>query len=97
MPLAHTLIIITILPGLFEETQLSDVLDWEFGRYSMLAYSFDYSSRNGLEFGATYWDAISKIIGSPFYLLGMGFDYVGNPAGSTVFVVGSDILGMVAT
>tara|TARA_R110002033_G_scaffold122452_1_gene165075 strand:+ start:4074 stop:5381 length:1308 start_codon:yes stop_codon:yes gene_type:complete len=73
------------------ETPINQVIDWEFGRFSMLPYSFTYVERSGLLYGSTYFDAIVKTVASPIYFLGLGADFVGDSTGSTIFEVGQDL------
>lgn len=73
------------------ETPFNQVLDWEFGRFSMVSYSIDYTMRKDFFFGSTYADAILKSLGSPFYILGLGAKFVGDSEGSTVHEIGKDL------
>jgi len=76
-----------------EETSLSQILDWEFGRYSMIGYAVDYVDRLGYLWGVGYYDALIRIVLSPFYFMGLGFDFVGSMNGTTVGIIGDDLFG----
>lgn len=76
-----------------ESTNLSEILDWEFGRYSMVAFSFDFLSQDGYLWGATYLDAMLRVVMVPIYFMGIGADFLGSLDGATVSYVGKFILG----
>jgi oligosaccharide repeat unit polymerase len=73
------------------ETSINQVIDWEFGRFSMLPYSMNFVDRKDYLFGAPYFDAIIKTLASPIYFLGGGAEFVGKSEGSTVYEVGNDL------
>lgn len=75
------------------EGGILQIVDWEYGRYSMVAYAIDFVSRNEVTYMHNYFDAMIKVILSPIYLLGLGASYVGDTQGSTTHLVGNDILG----
>ena len=70
------------------------VFDWEYGRYSMVAYAIDYVGREGFLLGESILDGFLKVFLSPFYMLGFGFDFVGGSEGSIVHYIGYDITGV---
>ena len=73
------------------ETPINQVIDWEFGRFSMLPYSMNYVERKEFLYGSTYLDAIIKTVASPIYFLGLGASFVGENEGSTIYEVGQDL------
>lgn len=74
-----------------DSTTFWEVLDWEYGRFSMVAYSFDYVYRNGFEGVGVLFDALVKILCSPLYLAGLGAEFVGSYEGSTIAFIGQDL------
>lgn len=80
-----------------ESTSISQVLDWEVGRFSMIGYAIDFVDRANYYFGYSYFDMLAKLVMSPFYFLGFGADFVGSPSGSTVALIGADLFGVGVT
>lgn len=76
-----------------EDTTITQVLDWEYGRFSMVGYGIDFVNRNGSLWMTTLWDALVKSVLSPVYLLGLGAAFVGSFDGSTVSQIGWDLFG----
>ncbi len=76
-----------------ESTPLSQVLDWEIGRYSMVAYGIEFVSKYGFTYGSTFIDAIIRIISSPIYFSGLGAEFLSSSEGTLTSLVGLDIFG----
>ncbi|TMN81313.1 hypothetical protein CWB63_15665 [Pseudoalteromonas sp. S409] len=76
-----------------ESTPLSQILDWEIGRFSMVGYGIDYVDRFDFSYGYTIYDAILRIFASPLYFTGLGAEFVGGKEGTLIGMVGLDIFG----
>lgn len=70
---------------------LSTLLDWEFGRYSMIGYAVDYVERNDYLYGSTLLSAFMSILSGPLHLIGLRDLW--SPDQSLIAIIGSDILG----
>lgn len=76
-----------------EETALSQVFDWELGRYSMISFGMDYVDRYGILYGSTVVDAVLRIMLAPIYFLGLGADFMASNEGAIIAYTAFDILG----
>lgn len=77
-----------------ESTALSQVLDWEMGRFSMVAYSIDYVRAKGILWGSSWFDAFLTVISAPLQFLGFGQALgIGFSPNATVSIIAQDLTG----
>lgn len=69
---------------------LYEAIDWQVGRYSMVAYALDYVERNGLIFGRTLLFSAGSIFLSPLYFASEALRL--DATNSITHIIGRDIL-----
>lgn len=79
----------------YNDVSITNLIDWHFGRYSMVAHAVDYTSRSGFLLGQTFFSALASLIQSPLNFLGIDTPFLGDS--SAVSIIGYDLTGVRST